>query len=89
VKVSECKEVFALLSQYLDEDLPEDVCREIESHVEGCVSCVKFVESLKKSIGLCRSCIEQDNPAPLPAKERDQLFAAYQRALAERKRAQA
>jgi anti-sigma factor RsiW len=89
MKISECKEMFAMLSQYLDEELPDDVCREIDSHIAGCPPCVKFVESLKKSVDLCRECKEIDNPGPLPERAREELFSAYQKALAASKRAQA
>jgi anti-sigma factor RsiW len=84
MKKSECKEIFALLSQYLDRELPDDVCQHLESHISDCPPCVEFVESLKKSVELCRSCKSMDTPAPLPAADREKLFAAYQKALANR-----
>jgi len=89
MKISDCRDVFALLSRYLDRELPDDVCHGIDSHMAECPSCVDFVSSLKKSIELCRSCREMDKPAPLPEGERRQLWEAYQRALAKRKRGEA
>jgi len=85
MKISECKEIFSLLSQYLDEDLPDDVCHEIDAHISDCPPCVKFVESLKKSVDLCKDCKELDTPGPLPAEARDQLYSAYQKALSTRR----
>ncbi len=87
MKVSECKEVFAILSQYLDHELPDEVCAEIDAHISGCPPCVKFVESLKKSVDLCRDCKEIEKPGPLPEAARAQLFAAYQKALEARRQA--
>ena len=84
MKHSECKNIFAMLSQYLDEELPEDVCDDIESHISGCPPCVEFVESLKKSIELCRSCQSMDQPSELSEMDRRKLYEAYQRALAHR-----
>ncbi len=84
MKHSECKDVFALLSQYLDEELPDDVCHDIQSHISGCPSCVEFIESLKKSISLCRSCQSMDQPGALPETDRQKLLEVYQRALAHR-----
>ena len=81
MKVAECKEIFSLLSEYLDEELPDDVCREIDSHISGCPPCVEFVNSLRKSIDLCRSCKDTESPGPLPAAARAELWAAYQKAL--------
>jgi RNA polymerase sigma-70 factor (ECF subfamily) len=85
--VQGCKDVFALLSQYLDEELPDDACREIESHISGCPPCVEFVESLRKSIELCHSRREAEQPGPLPEEARARLYAAYQGALAARRKA--
>ena len=84
MKHSDCKNVFAMLSQYLDEELPEDVCEDIESHITDCPPCVQFVESLKKSIGLCHSCQSMDQPSELPEADRRKLYEAYQKALAQR-----
>jgi RNA polymerase sigma-70 factor (ECF subfamily) len=88
MKVSECKEIFALLSQYLDKELPDDLCGEIDSHISGCPPCVQFVESLKRSVDLCKECKQLDHPGPLPEAARDRLFAAYQKALEARRHQQ-
>jgi anti-sigma factor RsiW len=85
MKISECKEIFSLLSQYLDEELPDDICQEIDTHISDCPPCVKFVESLKKSVDLCKDCKELDAPGPLPERARDELFSAYQKAIAARR----
>ena len=50
----QCKEIFALLSDYLNLELPAEACQEIETHLSGCAPCVEFVESLRKTIELCR-----------------------------------
>ena len=86
MNVSECKDVFARLSEYLDEELPDDVCREIDSHISGCPPCVEFVASLKKSIELTRGFQAGDRPTPLPAATREELLAAYNKMLAARGR---
>lgn len=85
MKVSECKDIFAMLSEYLDEELPDDICREMDAHIEGCPPCVEFVESLKRSIGLTRCCQSEEKPRPLPDDARDELLAAYRKMLAARK----
>lgn len=85
MKSSECQEIFALLSQYLDHELPDDVCRDMEAHISGCRPCVEFVESLKKSIALCHACRQLHEPGPLPEDARLALWAAYRKALARRR----
>ena len=79
---SDCKELFAALSEYLDADLPPADCAAIEAHIAGCAPCVEFVDSLKKSIALCRGAEATQTPQPLSDDVRAQLLAAYRRALA-------
>ncbi len=80
----ECKEVFALLSQYLDRELSEADCAEIERHIEGCGPCVQFLDSLRKTVELCRHHGPDASPGPLDEKVKQQLFDAWQKVLAAR-----
>lgn len=75
----ECKQIFAQLSQYLDRELPDDICEEIGKHIQQCPPCVEFLNSLKKTVALCRQLKENDQPAPLPAQILDQLLEAYRK----------
>ena len=77
-----CKEVFALLSQYLDRELPDSVCEQMSSHIEKCPPCVEFVASLKRTVDLCREYRETETPAPLPEDVKDRLLDAYRKVMA-------
>ncbi len=79
-----CREVFALLSEYLDGELDAATYDEIERHLSGCPPCIEFLRSLRRSIGLCQSCQPAETPPPLKPEERDQLRAAYARALSKK-----
>ena len=81
----DCNEVFALLSQYLDLELPPDACRVIEDHIQDCPPCIEFAESLKKTIALCRRYSPGEVPSPLGEESRLELEAAYRRMLEGRK----
>jgi RNA polymerase sigma-70 factor (ECF subfamily) len=81
-----CKEVFALLSQYLDRDLTLATCQEIEAHLAGCPPCIEFLNSLKRTIRLCHDCETTEGPPPLTAADRDKLAAAYRSFLAANRR---
>jgi len=76
-----CKETFAVLSDYLNLDLPPEACREVEAHLEGCSPCVEFAESLRKTVELCRRYKPTELPLPLGDSAREQLREAYQRML--------
>ncbi len=79
-----CKEIFALLSQYLDLELPPEACQEIDQHLAGCAPCVDFVESLRKTVALCRGYEPGVMPEPLTASARAELEQAWQKMLAGR-----
>ena len=82
-----CQEVFALLSEYLNLELPPDACREIEQHLAGCAPCVEFAESLRKTVALCRRYQPTELPGPLGETARSELLEAYQKMLAARQAA--
>lgn len=84
VHSEKCKEVFALLSDYLNLELPPGACAEIESHMAGCTPCVEFAESLRKTVELCRRYRPAELPEPLGTEARDQLMQAYHKMLAAR-----
>jgi len=81
----DCKELFALLSQYLDAELKPEACSEIERHLKDCVPCVAFLNTLRKTAELCRQYRPAEPPRPLRQDAREQLRAAYQAACLSRK----
>lgn len=84
-EVAECKRIFALLSEYLDAELPADTCEQIAAHLEGCPPCVEFLETLKKTVEICRGFRPQDAPRPLTEAARRELRALYEKTLAARR----
>jgi hypothetical protein len=80
-----CKEIFALLSDYLNLELPPDICKEIETHLAGCPPCIEFAESLRKTVEFCRHYRPAQLPEPLGKRAREELLDAYQKMLAARR----
>jgi RNA polymerase sigma-70 factor (ECF subfamily) len=74
-----CKEVFSLLSEYLNLELPPGACQEIETHLAGCPPCIEFAESLRRTVELCRGYRPSELPEPIGDKARQQLLDAYER----------
>ena len=73
-----CKEMFAELSNYLDDELDDSLCEELEKHMDGCEPCKAFLSSLEKSIQQCRMA-PNDSPDPrVGARLRRELMAEYQ-----------
>lgn len=81
----ECKEIFSLLSEYLNLELPPGACQEIEAHLAGCPPCIEFAESLRKTVELCRRYRPTELPEPLGTEARAQLENAYEKMLNARK----
>ncbi len=76
----DCTGVFARLSEYLDRELPETSCEEIERHMAGCAPCIEFLESLKKSIELTRRFQAEERPSPLPDDVKEKLRSLFETA---------
>ncbi len=76
-----CQEVLALLSEYLDFELPPEACNQIEHHLAECSPCEEFAESLRKTVALCRTFEPRTMPGPLSAEARADLEKAWQKML--------
>ena len=80
-RFSGCKEMFAALSEYLDAELASGDCEEIEKHLRDCEPCIEFLESLNRTVRLCRDHGIQYRPGKLSAEEAARLREAYTRAV--------
>ncbi len=49
-----CLKILRRLSDYLDDELPGNICREIRKHLGACPRCEIFLTSLKQTVNLCR-----------------------------------
>lgn len=81
VRPTRCKAMFAELSNYLDEQLDDSLCEELEKHMDGCEPCQAFIASLERAVEQCRK-----SPMEIPdrrktAQLRKQLLLDYDRAL--------
>ena len=70
-----CKQMFAMLSDYLNAELPVKNCRELERHLKGCEPCIAYLESLKNTVEACRRYQVRNSPAP-SKKVREALLVA-------------
>lgn len=78
-----CKDMFAELSNYLDDELDDSLCEELEKHMDGCEPCKAFLTSLENSIQRCRTA-PNDSPDPrVAAKVRRELLSEYQELMAQ------
>jgi RNA polymerase sigma-70 factor (ECF subfamily) len=57
-----CLELFDKLSEYLDNELDEATCQNIEKHIKECVPCFVCLQTLKRTVDLCKQ--TADKPVP-------------------------
>jgi len=79
---AKCKELFAELSNYLDDKLDDSMCEELEKHIGGCGPCQVFIASLEATIEQCRRAPAECPAGKEAAKLRKELVRNYRRALA-------
>jgi anti-sigma factor RsiW len=72
-----CAAILANISAFLDGDLDQTMCAEIEAHCAECQRCAPVVEGLRQTIGLCRNA----GTAPLPEHVRARARDAVTRLL--------
>ncbi len=57
-----CLDLFEKLSEYLDNELDEVTCQDIEKHINKCVPCFVCLQTLKRTVDLCK----QSGNQPVP-----------------------
>lgn len=55
-----CCELLGQLSEYLDGELAEELCKELEQHIQSCSNCKIVYNTLQKTIDLYQLSGEQD-----------------------------
>jgi len=67
---TDCRRLLGMLSDYIDEELEEQLCREIEAHLAECENCRVVVDTLRKTVLLYR----MSGPPELPEDVERRLF---------------
>lgn len=57
-----CKEIFSFVSMYLDKELDDSLCEEINRHMRNCKPCKVFLNTLHKTIKLCKKFKPEEIP---------------------------
>jgi anti-sigma factor (TIGR02949 family) len=66
-----CKTMLGSLSEYIDGELPPELCHEIEQHLAGCDNCRIVLNTTKRTIDLVQMPAEQEE---VPDDIRERLF---------------
>lgn len=63
-----CRKYLENLCAYVDGEAQDSVCEEIERHLKDCPDCVIMVDTLRKTVKLCREGQEEPLPGDLKAR---------------------
>lgn len=69
-KHGECRELLKNLSDYVDGDLDETLCLEIEHHMAECDNCRVVVDTLRRTVELYHTLPSE----PMPSDVEERLF---------------
>lgn len=65
-----CQSLLGSLSEYLDRELPAELCEEIEKHLDGCENCRVVLNTTRRTIEIVK--VEADEE--MPDEVRNRLF---------------
>jgi anti-sigma factor RsiW len=66
------RQIFKKVCDFIDGELDEATCKELEKHIAACPRCRIYVDTVRRTIMLYKV---KDSPQKLPAKARKQLVA--------------
>lgn len=75
-----CPDIVSLFSRHLEGEIDADVCAEMERHIAACTVCRSACESLRRTLGLCRSAPAPEVPADLQQSIRQAIRGLLARA---------
>ena len=65
-----CREVFDLLSDYVDDELAPEKREALARHLGACPPCERFLKTFQKTRDLCRESLMEEMPEELRARLR-------------------
>jgi anti-sigma factor (TIGR02949 family) len=68
---SNCERLLGSLSEYIDGELPPELCQELEKHLASCENCRVVLNTTKRTIDLVHAPVEKPD---LPEDVRERLF---------------
>ena len=71
--VFDCGKLKELLPDYLDNELQEQICRELRAHLDDCEDCRIFVKTVEITIVLYKHCPDRDMPQEVSIDLRERL----------------
>jgi len=65
-----CKHLLSGLSDYVDGELEDSLCRELEQHIANCPDCKIVVDTTRMTVSLYHAASGQSEPMPDDVRQR-------------------
>ncbi|UCF84834.1 MAG: zf-HC2 domain-containing protein [Desulfobacteraceae bacterium] len=69
----DCSKYFERISEYLDGELDEAIFLKMDRHLQDCPECRDCIDSLRKSIQLCKEAGKEEMPTDIRERLRSML----------------
>ncbi len=73
-----CNKYIQNIADYIDGEIDEALCAELEKHLKECNNCRIMVDTLKQTVVLCREGKKERLPAAIEHKLNDALKSRWQ-----------
>ena len=70
----DCRYWLNFFSEYIDDELEAEVCRELEAHLQRCPHCRVVVDTLRQTLYLYQTTLREPTPT-LPPEVQQRLYA--------------
>jgi len=77
--MNNCSKYIQNIADFIDGDIDETLCADIEKHLEECNNCRLMVDTLKQTVVLCRDGKQEKLPPEIEAKLNNVLKARWQK----------
>lgn len=77
--MNHCSQYIQNIADYIDGEIDESLCAELENHLKECHNCRIMVDTMKQTVVLCRDGKKERFPAELEKKLTDSLQSRWQK----------
>ncbi len=74
----QCRALFEKLSEYIDNELDQALCEQIEGHLHDCPPCQACLNTLRQTVALCRQMTSRRVPEDFSKRLRRMLLQQAQ-----------
>ena len=67
--------MFEKLSEYIDNELDEATCKNIQRHMEECIPCQICLGTMKRTIALCKNMENEPVPEIISARLKEMILS--------------